>query len=204
MIWQDKAYTIVSIIEISIGFLALFMMIKMLISWLHPKYQKTLTTFKWFNIIILIFDGYLLVDKLGYLISLFIKAIDHFIMYSTYDYILLIMDAIFTIGLIISTGIFAKCVIKFYNHVPDLEKPDNHTLQIMRKIAKSFRWLIIIFAAKDLLLGVLANVINYFIQVHYVVYASSYMTITFVFMLLLFTTIKIFIDMYKEALKKIK
>lgn len=202
MIWQDKGYTLVSIIEISIGFLALFMMIKMLISWLHPKYQKTLTTFKWFNIIILIFDAYLLLDKLGYLTSLFIKAVEHFIMYSMYDYTLLILDAMCTIGLIISTGIFAKSVIKFYNHVPDLEAPDYYTLQIMRKIAKSFRWLILIFAGKDLLLGVIANIIHYFTPVHYVVYASSYMTITFVFMLILFVTIKVFIDMYKEALKK--
>lgn len=202
MIWQDKGYTIVYSIEIIIGFLSLYMACKMLKNWWKPNANNKVFTSKWFTIVILAFDGYLLVDKLGYLISVLMKAMEHYVIYHAYDYLLLGLDMVCTLGLIISTGIFAKSVIKFYTYTPNLKAPDVATLQIMRRLAKSFRWLILLFASKDLALGVLVAIMDIYRPIHYVVYASSYMTITFVFMLILFATIKIFIAMYKEAIQR--
>lgn len=202
MIWQDKGYTVVHIIEIIIGMMTLYVICKMLMRWRKVDTNKKVMTNKWFTIIILFFDVYLLVDKLGYLVTVLLKTIEHHITYTWYDYALLSMDALCTIGLIISTGIFAKSIIKFYNYTPNLKVPDHYTLQIMRRISKSFRWLILLFASKDLALGIIASMMERFESVQYVVYASSYMTITFVFMLILFATIKVFIAMYKESVEK--
>lgn len=200
MIFSNKEFTMISVIEIIIAIITTILLVLILLAWWKPKYQSKITAFKWFHLSILFFDGYLLVDKLGHLLTIFIKAIDHRYRYLAIDYFLLGCDAFITIGLIISTGIFAKWVVKFYHHTPILENPDDDTLQILRVIAKSFRWLLILYVCKDIILNVLCAFLQLFMNIHYGLKGASYMTITFAFMLLLFTTFKIFIEMYKIAL----
>lgn len=200
MIFSNKEFTFISAIEIMIAIITIILLVIILLAWWKPKYQSKITAFKWFHLSILFFDGYLLLDKLGHLFSIFIKAIEHRYHYQGIDYVVLGCDGLITIGLIISTGIFAKWVVKFYHHTPVLENPDYDTLQILRVIAKSFRWLLLLYTCKDIILKVVIALFQQYLDIHYTLGNASYMTITFAFMLFLFTTFKIFIEMYKMAL----